>query len=179
MAVETKERVEGTEQPAAESQGKNGQGEAKQVDHKEPETVSKADYDKLQADLSNFKRIEDERKTKEKKRQEDLLREQGQFKELLDTATKENEAMKTRLEKLDGVMTGMLEEEMKGLPEDFDKTLIPALEPHDQLVWLRKAKIVMVKTSEGRKGDGTPPARGGSPLNTMATIYTHPTSPKH
>ncbi len=143
------------------------------------ETVSKADYDKLQADIANFKRIEEERKAKEKKRQEELLAEQGKFRELYETAQKENAGMKARLEKQDAIFKGMLEEEMKGLPEDFDKTIIPSGDPHDQLVWLRKAKTMIVPNRDGKRGDGTPAAKPVDSFAGMRSIYNHPTSPKH
>jgi hypothetical protein len=144
-------------------------------------TVPKAEYDKLQADLANFKRIEEERKGKEKKRQEELLAEQGKFKELYETAQRENVAMKTRLEAQDAVFKTMLGDELKDLPEDFDKTLIPAGESYDQLVWVRKARPMMVpKAGTSRAGDGTPPpAKPGDLAHGMRGIYTHPTSPKH
>lgn len=182
MNEATKEQTSGTNSSAAESQGKTeGQTEAAKATKEtaKTETVSRVEYDKLQSDLENFKRIEDERKGKEKKRQEDLLREQGKFKDLYETALKENETMKARLEKLDVVMVGMLDEELKGLPADFDKSLIPAVDPHDQLVWLRKAKVIMVPKVEARRGDRTPPVAADTPLSGMAGIYTHPTSPKH
>lgn len=153
--------------------------EAEAAKAEEGKTIPLADFKKLQADLDNFKRIEEERKGKERLRQEALLKEQGKWKDLYDTAVKENETMKARLDKLDGVMKGMLDEEMKGLPEDFDKTLIPALDPHDQLVWLKKAKAIIVPQKIERKGDGTPAARANEGLSGMRSIYTHPTSPKH
>jgi len=143
-------------------------------------TVPKAEFDKLQADLLNFKRIEEERKGKEKKRQEELLAEQGKFKELYDTAQREVETMKGRLEKQDAAFKAMLEDEMKGLPEEFDKTLIPAGESYDQLVWVRKAKPIMTPKGAARQGDGAPPpAKPGDLHAGMRGIYTHPTSPKH
>ena len=191
MSEAIKEQSAGSEQTAAESQGaKNGQQEAKpgnqsagtseQEGGAKSETVSRAEYNKLQADLADFKKVEEERKVKEKKRQEELLKEQGKYKDLYDAASKENEAMKAQLAKLTDVMKGMLEEELKSLPEDFDKTIIPPGEPYDQVVWLRKAKPVFVASkTEGRRGDGTPPAGGNGGLVGMRSIYTHPTSPKH
>lgn len=142
-------------------------------------TVPKADFDKLQADLLNFKRIEEERKAKEKKRQEELLAEQGKFKELYETAQKETNGMKERLEKQDAIFKGMLEEEMKTLPEDFDKTIIPPGAPYDQLVWLRKAKTMIAPNRDGKRGDGTPAPKAGEAFAGMRGIYNHPTSPKH
>ena len=145
------------------------------------DTVSREEYEKLQHDLDNFKRIEEERKGKEKKRQEELLKEQGKYKDLYDTATKENETMKAQLEKLNAVMQGMLDEELKGLPEEFDKTLIPEVDSHDKLMWLRKAKSIIVPrpTEEKRRGDGTPAPKPGEGLSGMRSIYNNPTSPKH
>lgn len=181
MAVEAKEQAEGTTPPAAESQGKTGQAEATSGNQApaQGDTVSRAEYNKLQSDLDNFKRIEEERKGKEKKRQEELLKEQGKYKDLYDTAVKENEAMKTRLEKLDTMVKGMLEEEMKDLPEDFDKSLIPAGDPMDQIAWLKKAKPIFAAPKAERRGDGTPAARSAEPFAGMKSIYNHPTSPKH
>jgi hypothetical protein len=143
------------------------------------ETVTKAEYAKLQADLDNFKRIEEERKGKERKRQEELLKEQGKFKELYETAQRDAESSKTRLEKQDAIFKAMLEDELKGLPEEFDKTLIPTGEPFEQLAWVRKAKpVISPKGATG--GDRTPPPGRPSELASgMRGIYTHPTSPKH
>lgn len=180
-AEATKQAAEAEKGKAAEKVAEDAR-KAKEVEAakaEEGKTIPLADFKKLQADLENFKRIEEERKGKEKKRQEELLKEQGKWKDLYDAALKENETMKARLEKLDGVMKGMLEEEMKGLPEDFDKTLIPAVDPHDQLVWLRKAKAILIPKSESRRGDGTPPPKAGEGFSSMRSIYTHPTSPKH
>lgn len=165
------EQAEGKKaDPGAESSEKE--------DKAKSETVPRATFDKLQSDLENFKRIEEERKGKEKKRQEELLREQGKYKDLYDAAVKEVETMKVQLEKLTLAAKSMLEEEMKELPEDFDKTLIPNIDDYDKTIWLRKAKGIIVKKVEPRKGDGTPPA-GGEPLAAMRSIYTNPSSPKH
>lgn len=163
----------GAEQAAGSAEASGKGDEAKS------ETVSRAEYNKLQADLLNFKRIEEERKVKEKKRQEELLKEQGKYRELYEKAQADSDGMRARLEKLDGVMKGMLEDEMKGLPEDFDKTLIPNGEPYDQLVWLKKAKAVIIPQSRERRGDGTPAAKPNAGLAGMTSIYNNPTSPKH
>lgn len=163
------DKAKQAEEVAAKAKAAQGEGA----------TVPKADFDKLQADIANFKRIEEERKAKEKKRQEELLAEQGKFKELYDTAQKEANGMRERLEKQDAIFKGMLEEEMKGLPDDFDKTIIPDGEPHDQLSWLRKAKTMIVPSRDGKRGDGTPAPKPGGPLSGMRGIYSHPTSPKH
>jgi len=186
------EETKGTAQAdggSAESHGSSGGKGTEQVsasaessvkgDDAKSETISRAEYNKLQADLDNFKRIEDERKVKEKKRQEELLKEQGKFRELYEKAQADGDGMRARLEKLDGVMKVMLEEEMKGLPEDFDKTLIPNGEPYDQVVWLKKAKAVIVPQSRERRGDGTPAVKPNTGLAGMSSIYNHPTSPKH
>jgi hypothetical protein len=178
----TDEEAKAAEQAAAAEKAKLATDESKKDDkEKATETVSKAEYDKLHADLENFKRIEEERKGKEKKRQEELLKEQGKFKDLYDAAAKEVEVLKAKVEKLDTVMQGMLDEELKGLPEEFDKTLIPTIEPYDKVVWLRKAKSAFVATSAngGRKGDGTPAARSTGDFGGMKSIYNNPTSPKH
>jgi hypothetical protein len=182
MSEAKKEQEEGTTSSAAESQGKlSGQATETVTSAATGASglmVPRADLDKLQADLDNFKRIEEERKGKEKKRQEALLQEQGKYKDLYDAAQKEVETMKARLEKLDLAAKSMLEEEMKELPEDFDKTLIPNVDDYDKVTWLRKAKGLIGKKVEPRKGDGTPPA-GGEPFAAMRGIYNHPTSPKH
>jgi hypothetical protein len=179
----TEEETKAAAQAAEEAKAKKAAEEAEKAKGAgaagAEETVSKAEYDKLMADLQNFKRIEDERKAKEKKRQEELLAEQGKYKELYDTARKENETMKAQLEKVNGALKVMLDEEMKGLPEDFDKTLIPAGDAHDQLVWLKKAKPLLVAKVEQKRGDGTPAPKPGEGLSGMRSIYTHPTSPKH
>lgn len=179
MSEAKKEQEEGTTSTAAESQGKDsGQATATVTTAaSNAEVVPRAQFDKLQADLENFKRIEEERKGKEKKRQEALLAEQGKYKDLYDTAVKENEAMKAQLEKLQLAAKTMLEEEMKELPEDFDKTLIPNVDDYDKAIWLRKAKTLIAKKPEPKKGDGTPPA-GGDLTSNMRSIYTHPMSPK-
>jgi len=175
----------------AEGKGESSeQGEAAQGDRStgkadgqsggpKTEAELRAELTKLQGDLLNFKKVEEERKTKEKKRQEELLKEQGKFRELYETAQRENETMKARLEKLDAVMKGMLEDEMKDLPTDFDKTLIPSGEPFDQVQWIRKAKPVLTGAKPAPKGDGAPPPKPGAGLEGMRSIYTHPTSPKH
>jgi hypothetical protein len=176
----TEEEAKAAEQAAAAEKAEQATTEPQQGDNGKPtDTVSKADYDKLLADLQNFKRIEDERKAKEKQRQEGLLKEQGKFKDLYDAATKESESLKERVTKFDTMIKGMLEEEMKGLPEEFDKTLIPDGDALDQLNWIRKAKPVLVAKPEARRGDGTPPASQNPGLSGMRSIYTHPTSPKH
>lgn len=182
MSEAKKEQEEGTASSAAASQGNvSGQADATSTTAAQAsaiEMVPRAQFDKLQADLDNFKRIEEERKGKEKKRQEELLREQGKYKDLYDAAVKENETMKAQLSKLDAVMKEMLEAEMKDLPEDFDKTLIPNIDDYDKITWLRKAKTALIKKTEPRKGDGTPPA-GGEGLASMKSIFNHPMSPKH
>ncbi|MDD5391083.1 MAG: hypothetical protein PHD37_17230 [Gallionellaceae bacterium] len=157
----------------AESSAKEGKAES--------EMVSRADYLKLQADLDNFKRIEEDRKGKEKRRQEELLKEQGKFRELYETDHAALDAAMKRLEAQDAAFKAMLEDEMKDLPETFDKTLIPAGAPYDQLVWLRKAKPAIAPKAggDGRRGDGTPPAKPVEGLTGMRGIYNHPTSPKH
>jgi hypothetical protein len=176
----------------AESQGKETeQGGAAQGDHgnegktggqsgdPKTEVDLRAELTKLQGDLLNFKKVEEERKTKEKKRQEELLKEQGKFRELYETAQRENDTMKAKLERLDVVMKGMLEDEMKDLPTDFDKTLSPSGEPFDQIQWLRKAKPVLIGAKPAPRGDGAPAPKPGAGLEGMRSIYNNPTSPKH
>jgi hypothetical protein len=176
---------------AAESQGGQGgqggeqhpkggaQGEQPGNPKSEAEEL-RAQLSQLQGDLANFKRVEEERKTKEKKHQEELLKEQGKFKDLYDTEHGELEAARARLTKQDEAFKAMLDEELKALPTDFNKELIPAGDPHTQLLWLRKAKPMFSPRSDGgRRGDGAPPPAGAGPLATMASIYSHPTSPKH
>ena len=161
------------------AQSSSSAGAAGQAAEVKSETIPRAMYEKLQGDLENFKRIEDERKTKEKRRQEELLKEQGKFKELYETAQKEVETMKARLEKMEGAVKSMLEEETKDLPEEFDKSLIPEVDDYDKVLWLRKAKAAFVKKPEPKRGDGTPPVGGGAnDFGTMRSIYSHPTSPK-
>ncbi len=175
----------------AESQGKTdgkaaegaaaGAGKAEGAgDAKSEAEQLRAELTKLHADLDNFKRIEEDRKGKEKKRQEELLKEQGKFKELYETDHAALDAALKRLEAQDAAFKAMLDEEMKDLPETFDKSLIPAGAPYDQLSWLRKAKpMIAPKGGDGRRGDGTPPAKPVEGLTGMKGIYNHPTSPKH
>jgi hypothetical protein len=189
MITEEKGTTSAAEDPAASHGATDGKGsETQPASATEPvkgteaksEAELRAELTKLQADLANFKRIEEERKAKEKKRQEELLKEQGKFRELYETAAAEAESMKKRLAKQDAIFKGMLDEELKGLPEDFDKTIIPEGEPFDQVVWLRKAKVLLgVKPSGAVRGSEPPPPKPGEPLGGMSAIYNHPTSPKH
>jgi hypothetical protein len=136
-------------------------------------TVPFSEYEKLQKRLTSLEEASATAKQREEKRQEAALREQGKYKELWEKVSAEHIESSTRLKKAESVISALLEEEMKGLPESFDRALIPEiLDAADRLDWLRKMRATIQAIqpkAEVRRTDGFPLPAGTGGMSSKMT----------
>ena len=144
-------------------------GEATPQSHNGMVSMSKAEYDQILSRLEKQAAAEAKRKEAAEIQHEAELREQGKFKDLHEQAVLKLTAATERLTRAEKAIDGIIEDEMKLLPETFDKTLIPDLEKPEKLTWIRKMRaVVATKTPEkGKPGERTPPAGGTAPAASL------------
>lgn len=160
----------GKEKPTGEARAESSD-QSSAPEAKAEGTVSKKDFETIKAELEHLKTVHGEMKAKEKQKQEAEQKKRGEFETLYNTANTELEAVKPERDKYKQAVEGMLESEVKALPETFDQTLIPEGDPVEKLAWIRKAKAAGLLGQRKPQGDGSVPFGNTQDTGAWASLY--------
>lgn len=142
--------------------------------------IPKTRFDEVNARFKDAQTKLDELLAQKAQAEKEAQEKQGKYQELYETTNKEYtdfktkyEGVETRAQQLEGVITGLLETKLEGIPEELHDLIPEHLTPEGKLDWINKAesKGIFGKKTQKPVGETTSPSSGQAiDLSTLSPV---------
>jgi chromosome segregation ATPase len=171
---------DGTENTATGVENKDTSAGQQSKQSKEDNFIPKSRFDEVNSKFKDVQKQLDQLLSEKSEQEKKAAEQRGEYEKLYKTAEEQLTTFKSQYEQtdaraksLEGIITEMLDNRLKAIPEDLHELIPDGLTPEQRLAWIDKAERKGVfntaKKSEQPVGEGTNPAnnQAGADLTNM------------